>query len=215
MRWRPRESRSRSRPGSVPAEGGSLGPAHSLGAAQLATALGILLTSITIKQAPSCNAILLPNLLVDPVDEYIQSSFRKTQTVKKSLGPVPAARASDTRLPSGPRSHCCRGAGLPAGMGKFSLLLPECALTARAPQTAFVRTPAGLDGRLTCHQRTPRGQVSVALAQMPTGEQRGRAGGGRLPSTAEVPARRPTPSGTSAPRPGPCDSDAESVVTVI
>lgn len=165
VRWRPRESRSRSRPGSVPAEGGSLGPAHSLGAAQLATALGILLTSITIKQAPSCNAILLPNLLVDPVDEYIQSSFRKTQTVKKSLGPAPAARAGDTRLPSGPRSHCCRGAGLPAGMGKFS---PASRMCSYCPYTsAFVRTPAGLDGRLTCHQRTPRGQVSVALAQMP------------------------------------------------
>lgn len=103
------------------------------------TALGILLTSITIKQAPSCNAILLPNLLVDPVDEYIQSSFRKTQPVKKSLGPVPAARASDTRLPSdthlpsGPRSHCCRGAGLPAGMGKFS---PASRMCSYCPYTS-------------------------------------------------------------------------------
>lgn len=48
---------------------GSVVRAHSLGGARLETTLGILLMSLSISNtwAPRGNAILLPNLFVDPV----------------------------------------------------------------------------------------------------------------------------------------------------
>lgn len=158
MRRRPREPRSRSRPGSVPAEGAPWGQPTAWGSHGSRRPVVFCLRQSPFPTGTELQHHSPPKPFGDPAGGYIHSiKLRKAsareETPRAHLCGQGQGQGQGRRLPSGPRSHCCLGTRLPVGVEQFlppaSRMCPYCQCT--------VRTPAGLDRRLACYQQTQRG----------------------------------------------------------